>query len=218
MTARQADYRQDGEEEQANPGTEGVPATPEASAAAEPESTEHDRGPLTGEHTVDDDLAEACRDYSVAVHHAWVDATQAWWRAYTEFAAAQHRAALDGGLRRTSAYHAWFRTTNDPRLRNGGGNLVAIAYETYHRAIAEAAKAERSEWEQAHSAYLAALSAANETYNAATQSALKAYLGQIREAWGRADIDSVDAEAIARLARAGRHAAQIARSLQWGQR
>jgi hypothetical protein len=207
---------------------EGEPANTDAGAGAATEAAGADieAGPTEPEavrgtvgQTLANDLDEARRDYCLALHQAWVDATQASWKAYAEFVTAQHRSLLDAGLRRTSAYHAWFRSTQEPSIGDRGGRqLVGAAQDTYRRAIEEAARTEWSEWDQAQQAYRDALSEVNKAYAATTQDALRAYLGRIKAVWGHADIPSVDAAAIAGLAQASSHAAQVARALQWGQR
>jgi hypothetical protein len=200
---------------------EGEPANPDAGAGGDIEAgpTEPEAVRGTVGQILANDLGEARRDYCLALHQAWVDATQSSWRAYAEFVAAQHRSSLDVGLRRTSAYHAWFRSTQEASTRDGGGpHIVGAAYDTYRRAIEEAARTEWSEWDQAQQAYRDTLSEVNKEYAAATQDALRAYLGRIKTAWSRADIASGDAAAIAALAHASSHAAQLAQAMQWGQR
>src|SRR5215469_4432411 len=64
--------------------------------------------------TLANDLDEARRDYCLALHQAWVDATQASWKAYAEFIVAQHRSSLTPGC-------------GGPRLR-GAPSTSSIRY------------------------------------------------------------------------------------------
>jgi hypothetical protein len=172
-------------------------------------------GRRSADQTLADELSEARRDYCLAVHRAWVDATLDWRKAYAVFAAAQHRITLDARLRQASAYRAWFRSAQDARPE-AGGSLPGQRYETYHRAIEEAVRTERNDWDQAQQAYRLAQSAVTEAHITATQDALKTYLAQIQAIWGRTDIASADAVGLAHLAWASGHAAQAVRALQWG--
>jgi hypothetical protein len=219
MATRRASTPSDIEGEPAAKPDAGAGAATEAAGAdieAGPTEPEAVRGGVG--QKLANDLGEARRDYCLALHQAWVDATQASWRAYAEFVGAQHRSSLDAGLRRTSAYHAWFRSIQEAGTGDGGRHLVGAAQDAYRRAIEEAARTEWSEWDQAQQAYRDAASEVNKAHAATTQDALKAYLERIKAVWGRADIASVDAAAITGLAQASSHAAQVAQALQWGQR
>jgi hypothetical protein len=189
--------------------------TPQHDSDGGPETSRTDRGLV--DQLLVEELSDARRNYCLAVHQAWVDAAQAQWTAYAEFAAAHHRLVLDAGLRRTSAYQAWLRATQVARPEAANGSLPRPPSAIYHQAIEDASRTQRNEWDQAQEAYRLAVSAVTEAHDAANQRALRIYLTQIQGIWARTDIGSVDAAGLAQLAQASRHAAQAAQALEYRQ-